>query len=428
MGKKKGKAAQTQPEAPPSRTKEEEMEDLLNEFRARVDEPLIILFHDELGFEGARQTLTGIAANVFMEESSGFDPSGLQNETADSSPGIVGSSEADSSSRTESRKGDGRSPSRLTTATSDADSGPLSPTASIYGGSYDGWRGGANDSPTDSCDIMVTLRAAFPGLKDIDIKNALKKSDGDMDKASDYLLNITYLEETSQRPKGVDGFFANGDFRPGSKRRVKNAKQKQPKTDQVPVSYKLKPLALEEDDGGGASSGHQQTSRSTLTLSSEDQRQNLAVILHHREIGSQSYESARDLFRRGRSDPLFRQAAVVYTERSQEHHKTARLHESIHSDSIVAGQSAGNKIDLHNVPVLDGVRNALARTQLWWSSLGEDAIRKARENPLQVVTGIGRHSASGSSPMYSQVGRALRDAGWKVQDGIGHYIVTGKKI
>ena len=365
-----------------------------------------------------------------MEESSGFDPSGLQNETANSSPDMVGSSEADSSYRTESGKGDRRSPSRITTATSDAESGPFSPTASVSGGSYDGWRAGANDSPTDSCDILAGWRAAFPGLKDIDIKDALKKSDGDIVKASDYLLNITHLEETSQRPKGVDGFFADDNSRPGFKKRRKSAKKKQPKTDQVPVSYKLKPVELETEDDGSAVSGHQQTSlsRSALTLSSEDQSQNLAVILHHREVGSQSYESARDLFRRGKSDPLFRQAAVVYTERSQEHHRAARVYESIHSDSIVSSQSSGNKIDLHNVPVPDGVRNALVRTQLWWSALGEDSIRKARESPLQIVTGIGRHSAGGSSPMYSQVGRALKDADWKVSDGIGYYIVTGKKI
>lgn len=429
MAKNKGKAAK-KPTVPPPRSKEDELEDLLNEFRARVDEPLIILFHDEVGYDDARTQLSKIAENVDVEESSGFDPSGLQNGVA-SSPSEVFSSSGCSSSSHIGNGGIVRGPSsHATSEPSDIGSGYLVRSASsVEADSYGISRSCEIPSPDTDVDLLEVMRKMFPKLKDHDIKDAVKKSNNDLETAVDILLNIQHLEETSQRLKGVDGFAVDGPEKTylgaqgSQKQGNKEGKQKRAKIDQLPVKYKLKPAAPEADVDDFDESQQQATLYPSVP-SAEQEYQLLLQTQQHGVNASQSFQSGRSQLRRG---GLHYQAAHIYFERGQQQLQTQRQMISRCSDTFVDRQSTDGEIDLHNIPVNDGVRNALARTGLWWSELGEDRIRKAREQPLKIITGVGRHSANGSSPMYSKVGNELRKAGWKVQDGSGFYFVTGKK-
>jgi hypothetical protein len=58
------------------------------------------------------------------------------------------------------------------------------------------------------------LAALFVNLKPVDIRLTLQKTKGNIDLAMDALLNIQFLDETGQRPKGVDGFFVSDDEGP----------------------------------------------------------------------------------------------------------------------------------------------------------------------------------------------------------------------
>ena len=63
----------------------------------------------------------------------------------------------------------------------------------------------------------------FPTLKELDLRNAVETHGGDLDKAIDELQNLQYLEETGQRPKGVDGLLCDdtqGWKRPKGKKRT----------------------------------------------------------------------------------------------------------------------------------------------------------------------------------------------------------------
>lgn len=51
------------------------------------------------------------------------------------------------------------------------------------------------------------LKLIFTGLRDVDLKLALKKAKGDFTKACEELLNLQYLEENGLRPKGIEGAF-----------------------------------------------------------------------------------------------------------------------------------------------------------------------------------------------------------------------------
>lgn len=138
---------------------------------------------------------------------------------------------------------------------------------------------------------------------------------------------------------------------------------------------------------------------------------------------SETLSAAGRAWRRG---GLYRPVAGVLAERAREQREIIKAFDSHRYDAMVDQTASANRIDLHGLPVADGVRIALERTQLWWSNLGEDRIRRAREEGFTIVTGMGNHSTSGVSRMRQDVGAALKREGWRTNTGTGQYTVTGK--
>lgn len=145
-----------------------------------------------------------------------------------------------------------------------------------------------------------------------------------------------------------------------------------------------------------------------------------------RAVANQTMEAAYSAYRRGKSDALYRPVAGVLAERAKEQRARARLIEQEQHEAFVDRTASSDSIDLHGVPVADGVRIALDRTQSWWVGLGENRARKAREQGFVVVTGLGNHSSSGVSRLRQEVGAALKREGWRIRVETGQYVVTGK--
>ncbi|KAI3335572.1 hypothetical protein F4824DRAFT_464019 [Ustulina deusta] len=139
-----------------------------------------------------------------------------------------------------------------------------------------------------------------------------------------------------------------------------------------------------------------------------------------------SYASASSAYKRGKSDPLMRQAAAFYVDRGRSETASYRQVTSMEAELLVDQQSTGDTIDLHGVSVQDGVDIAIDRVWNWWNALGENKVRKARENGLKVVTGLGRHNSDGRSRLRINVFKALVADGWKIQVLTGAYLVTGR--
>ena len=116
----------------------------------------------------------------------------------------------------------------------------------------------------------------------------------------------------------------------------------------------------------------------------------------------------------------------MLAERAAEQRALARRIEARQHEAYVDQTASSGSIDLHGVPVLDGVRIALERTQAWWVNLGENRHKKAREQGFVVVTGLGNHSVSGVSRLRQEVGAALKREGWRVSVETGQYVVLGK--
>ncbi|KAI1380319.1 hypothetical protein F4677DRAFT_255948 [Hypoxylon crocopeplum] len=144
------------------------------------------------------------------------------------------------------------------------------------------------------------------------------------------------------------------------------------------------------------------------------------------ESTNHSYTSAAAAFKKGKSDPLFRQAGAYYADRAREQAASYQQASTIEANHLVDQNSAKDMIDLHGVTVQDGVQIARERVLAWWQGLGEERARKAK-NGFTVITGLGRHSPDGKSRLRSNVFKALVADGWKAEVSTGRFVVTGRR-
>ncbi|KAI1065068.1 hypothetical protein LB507_000736 [Fusarium sp. FIESC RH6] len=183
---------------------EELIQKLVEKFRSLLDEALIVAIasdHDLQNasqFEAAQTVLEGLAQDVTTEEASGFNPSGIANTPDDVNEDAntieTSSQQASTSDQTSTSTNTSYSIPRLT--------------------SFD----------DDSEEIKILLlQGMFSELKEYEIKQALKRANGDVQTALDELLNVQYLKSTGQEKKGIDAFFdPEGD---ATKKKKKNRKK-----------------------------------------------------------------------------------------------------------------------------------------------------------------------------------------------------------
>ncbi|KAI0899181.1 hypothetical protein F4806DRAFT_456928 [Annulohypoxylon nitens] len=539
---------------------ENQSKKLIDELRSLLDEATILSISSDYNLEdpeefaAARQVLLTISRDVVAEEATGFNPSGL-------------GPDADATGTTSS---DAKSVGGFTATTENS-----TPPSLVSSGSSKASSGGTPgllhidifDSLTEG-EKELQLSEMFVSLKPIDVKLALQKSKGDASLAMDELLNLQWLEQTGQRPKGVDGFYVSDDDNVGSKKKKKGKKKKKVKValptpnasdntseqnsnnenaqneyialisdrlnlapsevtsiyqdhnaspgatvveilenyiavglplsldselvsdtreamkefSWVPqqyvkatlemcstrndavdiiriladhfekpvylkydVSYSLVASDLGEIEGDPQiinvsksvqlpkSPTSPRSTRATavvLPLRTSNQPTNLeaaaAASRALAESRNHSFTSAAAAFRKGKSDPLYRQAGAYYASRAREQATSFRQANSVEANFLVDSKSTENMIDLHGVTVQDGVEIALDRVRRWWQSLGEDRARKAKLG-FTVVTGLGRHSSDGKSRLRINVFKALVADGWKAEVLTGSYLITGRR-
>lgn len=153
---------------------------------------------------------------------------------------------------------------------------------------------------------------------------------------------------------------------------------------------------------------------------------------NHSSAASTAFSSASTAARRARSDKLMGGAAAYYASIGHEHIKLAKAESAAAADALVARQSSRTMIDLHGVSVSDAVRIAHAKTNAWWTGLGDAKYtgagggRDSVKAGFQIVTGVGTHSRNNAPRIGPAVAKALVREGWKVEVGHGEMYVTGK--
>ncbi|PHH65988.1 hypothetical protein CDD81_936 [Ophiocordyceps australis] len=210
---------------------------------------------------------------------------------------------------------------------------------------------------------------------------------------------------------------------------------KQAKGKKLDLSYRLTPLPQEDIEGSDkgqvmaleppGSLAHEPSR--AKSWSSTSYAEAMQTANSYRLSRRETIETAAQLHRRGAANPLYRQAASLYTERARDQARCAQQATSAAADILVEQQSTDDSIDLHGVLVHDGVRIALQRTRKWWQELGEFRTRIAKEHGFTVITGLGRHSSGGVSQLRKAVAAALLQEGWKLHVETGRFVVTGRR-
>jgi len=308
---------------------------------------------------------------------------------------------------------------------------------------------------------LQTLHLVFPGqFKDHTLQIVLRENNGDIVGTIEDLLSRAAINEEGARPKGIDGFVqeeytrANGSGSRGTKK----AKGKSSKNaNKLTISYKAVSSTGQDEELQGAADFLPSPARparrlppqprpppvstSSISFSTPTSPTIMSPIspalppCPSSDMINHSASQASSLLR-GRAGPLGRQGAVVYTERLREALSLQRAHISREADAIVAKNSTKTSVDLHGVNVADGVRIADQRLRAWWDAICNDessarrggAKRTVREGGggFTVITGQGKHSKGGVSPMRQTVGAYLRNNGWRFEVLTGGFLVTGR--
>ncbi|KAF2971025.1 hypothetical protein GQX73_g2590 [Xylaria multiplex] len=208
-------------------------------------------------FAAAREVLLAISKDVAAEEATGFNPSGFG---GDDFAGLSLPDESTGSEGMPRPDGDLKSNDGLTTTTESSSShsnsrGALSSSSSQA--SARGTPGVIHVSILDGLtneDKVRQLAAMFVSLKHIDVKLALQKAKGNADLAIDELLNLQLLEQTGERPKGVDGFYVSDDDIHTLNKKERRKKKKASKlaalrSVDAPLTTEIPPQGTDADNG-----------------------------------------------------------------------------------------------------------------------------------------------------------------------------------
>lgn len=544
---------------------------LIDELCSRLDEATILSIAGDYDlqkpqeFAAAREVLLVISMNVEAEEATGFNPSGYGDN------GLEGDLPSDAGAGLEaaySIEEDVKSSDGLTTATEGSrphSQSTMSGTSSTM--SVPETPGIVHVNILDDLtgeEKERRLAAMFVCLKPIDVKLALQKSKGDADLAIDELLNLQLLEQTGQRPKGVDGFYVSDDDVPRGKKKARKRTKKVSKAANVskivtskstdiisaqegpdqeeavdndniefisdrfalPISEATDVYMRNQSSLGAAivaildnyiALGWECRDSPSQLQHTEEQEKRIPWIPHDyfspifnttttlqaaidvidtlanhfkkpaylkhnvpysvvaadleldfettlssakpltcqrvrplpttlQEASAtkatlaastkHSFAAASSAFRKGRTDPLMRQAASFFADRARAEAASHRAVVSADAEFLVDRQSTQDTIDLHGVSVSDGVEIALDRVWRWWDALtqaeratrrgGGKGARAAAHDGLKVVTGIGRHNTNGKSRLRINVCKALVEDGWKIEVLTGAFLVTGR--
>ncbi|ROW03600.1 hypothetical protein VPNG_07218 [Cytospora leucostoma] len=297
------------------------MSRLIDEFRSVLDETVIIAIVGDydltLQYDEARGILEALSKDAIAEDPYSFSPAGLDGHTDHQHD-----PEAQWSPRTDSCN----SPSGSKPLTDFTEPTDFSDMLSERFESLE-LPDDVNVATLDEGGKVAELKIMFPSLRELDLRFALKKADGDFIKTCEELLNTQYLEENGLRPKGIEGAFRDDELvgrsnTDTSKEKAGKAKTVQPKQQQQP-----------------------RKTYSELTIDAAAARDSTA----------QSFAAASQAYRRGRSDALFRPVAGVLSERAREQLGRSRAVQSETYEALVDEQSPSpTVIDLHGVPVADG--------------------------------------------------------------------------
>ncbi|KAJ1736935.1 hypothetical protein LPJ72_000951 [Coemansia sp. Benny D160-2] len=143
-----------------------------------------------------------------------------------------------------------------------------------------------------------------------------------------------------------------------------------------------------------------------------------ALVLRRNEL----YAKAAKAYSRRSTKGGHSGAAMYYSVEGHKLDARARVWRMRAAQSAVATmqRNGTNIVDLHGLTRAEAVAVALEEANAWYVR-----AQAANAPPLHVVTGLGRHSVDGKALLHPSVARALRNAGWWIEECSGFIDVLG---
>ncbi|KXX74069.1 Ubiquitin-binding protein CUE2 [Madurella mycetomatis] len=393
---------------------------LIEEFGSVLDESLIILIANERDlvseFAEIRNILSQLAETARAEAATGFDPSGLGCRAEPEGLPLDGTTTS----------GNGVSGDSL---------GEYATTVSDFSDQSDNSRLTSQTDMSDAQKVQELKLIFQERFKDHTIRFILKRSDGNLERVFDELLNRQYLEDSGSLPKGIDGFLGEDEVGRAPRGKPGRARKAHAKHKKLAIDYKAVSPTISNGELEGADDPVQSPNARAACSASRLRLPLTPTMAATTSAATSSSPVSPDLSTAHmraaaaalrRMGPLGRQGAAVYSERAREEVRAFTAQASVMADAHVAQQSTDDTIDLHGVFVLDGVRIARQRVWTWWNNLGEQRKAAAKRSGFTVVTGVGKHSAGGVSRLRQAVGAYLKNDGWKYETLTGSFYVTGR--
>lgn len=293
----------------------------------------------------------------------------------------------------------------------------------------------ANDK--SSIDLAF-LKQSFPDISEARLKRRLEACKGDVEKATDELLNERAINEMN-----VD-VYDQAYIKKKTRTRKKHAAEGELEQ-QIELAQKVLKLPIDQakkvyEENGGSfskallSQAIKTTSPKTTVMNvkpsetkpvikpeygvgiTKDLEDDLEL---HRANRDYARTKAQELFKKADSNPLYRSAAGVYSEIASNHSKMSESARNGIFYNTIEQQSSTNYVDCHGIPLDVAVDYCTVRLYRWAASRSG--------MPLKIITGAGRHSAGGVPKIKNAIRKKLADGGFDYEENISFFMINGFK-
>ncbi|KAJ2661716.1 hypothetical protein IWW48_002262 [Coemansia sp. RSA 1200] len=259
--------------------------------------------------------------------------------------------------------------------------------------------------------IVDALRIAFPDEEEVLLHEA---ADGapDADRAAERLLQLKTMADTPvKKPTSTRWRQAPELLR----HRVVSAAAETPGGMELPTArdpLERVPLESLASDARGWVAEHSAADPEYCRRRAD------ALVLRRNEL----YAKAANAYSRRTTKGGHSGAAMYYSVEGHKLDARARVWRMRAAQSAVAAmqRNGTNIVDLHGLTRAEAVAVALEEANAWYAR-----AQAANAPPLHVVTGLGRHSVDGKALLHPSVARALRNAGWWIEECSGFIDVLG---
>ena len=303
----------------------------------------------------------------------------------------------------------------------------------------------------DNDDRLKFLIQSFPKIPVAILKHKLKVSNGDLVQVTDLLLNKELLDEVPVEEQVFEKKKREQIKREVKKRDKRNdhdcevrflAETLQVSSEEASEIYAQNENSLVKalvNNNNSAvisrpiSAPLPENDRITTTInrpcSTVHGESTVARLQKVVDTSSERHHEARQqaqaMYKKSRSDRLYRSVAGYYSEQASQYNQEAKSAVDAMCRRTIEQNSTRYSVDFHGAPTHVAVDYCTIRLEQWWTT--EQMEGRVIPTPLKLITGTGRHSTAGIPKIKNAVRKLLTSGNWRFEEETSFFIVKGVK-